>query len=67
MTGHFWHVRTMNPSMKRPISYTAASVIRCAAAELRTDDRICRSTASTGLAALVKLRIEWIPVKTLCN
>jgi hypothetical protein len=52
---------------KSPIWSRTASVVRCAASKLRADDRICRSTASMGLAALVKLRIEWIPGKTLCN
>ncbi len=56
VAGHFWHEGAVKPGINRPFFRAAASVIRCAADELRADDRICRSIASMGLAALVKLR-----------
>ncbi|CAI8750297.1 hypothetical protein EMIT0P12_10359 [Pseudomonas sp. IT-P12] len=65
--GHFWYARAVNTGIKRPISLAAASVVRGMSRQLHSDDRICRSTASTGLAALVKLRIEWISVKPACK
>ena len=64
-TSHFRYATPEKPGIKPPFPLSPASVVRCSAAQQRTDDRICRSIASTGLAALVKLRNGWTPVKAL--
>jgi hypothetical protein len=65
VTGHFWYDRTVKPDVKPPFSPATASVNRCPRLEQRGHDRICRSAASMGLVALVKLRNGCTPVKTL--
>ncbi len=52
----FWHECPAKNVHSAPKSTPTASVVQCAPAEQRTVDRICRSIASMGLAALVKLR-----------